>query len=103
MAGSEKAQDLDRWILSTAPRAVAYAASLVGDRTRAEDVVQDCYFRLLQKADEYDLPRDGDKLLFRSITNACINLAQRERRVLSLDSLPHSHERTGLDPEDRNS
>jgi len=72
--------------LATAPRAVAYAASLLRDAGRAEDVVQDCYCRLLQKATNYDLPRDGVKLLFRAITNACINLATRERPVLSLDT-----------------
>jgi RNA polymerase sigma-70 factor (ECF subfamily) len=78
--------DLDAWVLSTAPDAVAYAASLLRDRGAAEDVVQDCYCRLLQKADVYDLPRDGRKLLFESVTNACINRATRARLVLSLDA-----------------
>ena len=50
--------DLDAWVLSTAPDAVAYAVSLLRDRAAAEDVVQDCYCRLLQKADVYDLPRE---------------------------------------------
>src|SRR5437868_12477508 len=78
--------ELDAWVLSTAPDAVAYAASLLRDRGAAEDVVQDCYCRLLQKADVYDLPRDGRKLLFESVTNACINRATRARHVLSLDA-----------------
>jgi RNA polymerase sigma-70 factor (ECF subfamily) len=79
--------DLDAWVLATAPRAVAYATSLLHDRTQAEDVVQDCYCRLLQRAHVYDLPRDGLKLLFRSITNACINVSTRKRPVVSLDAL----------------
>lgn len=83
----DRGDDLDAWVLATAPRAVAYAASLLRDRSRAEDVVQDCYCRLLQKAGTYDLPRDGVKLLFRAVTNACINLNTRGRGVLSLDAV----------------
>lgn len=77
---------LDDWIVATAPRAVAYAASLLRDRSLAEDVVQDCYCRLLQKAEDYDLVRDGTKLLFRSITNACINQTARKRVLVSLEA-----------------
>jgi RNA polymerase sigma factor (sigma-70 family) len=76
---------LDAWVLATAADAVAYAASLLRDRTAAEDVVQDCYCRLLQKADRYDLPRDGRKLLFAAVTNACINRNTRTRALVSLD------------------
>ena len=83
---AKAAADLEAWILATAPAAVAYAASLLRDRAAAEDVVQDCYCRLLQKANVYDLPRDGRKLLFESVTNACINRATRARLVLSLDA-----------------
>jgi RNA polymerase sigma-70 factor (ECF subfamily) len=68
---------LDDWVLATAPRAVAYAWSLLHDRHRAEDVVQDCYCRLIARADDYDLGRDGWKLLLRSISNACINATRR--------------------------
>jgi RNA polymerase sigma-70 factor (ECF subfamily) len=72
-------------VLESAPRAVAYAASLLQDRAQAEDVVQDCYCRLLARQEHYDLARDGTPLLFRSITNACINLGRR-RRGYSLDA-----------------
>jgi RNA polymerase sigma factor (sigma-70 family) len=75
---------LDAWVLETVAEAVAYAATLLRDRTAAEDVVQDCYCRLLQHADVYDLPRDGRKLLFRSITNACSNVRRRTRPALRL-------------------
>lgn len=75
---------LDQWVLETAPRAVAYARSLLRDETDAEDVVQDCYCRLLAKATVYDLPRDGLKLLFTAITNAVINLRTRRKPVFRL-------------------
>jgi RNA polymerase sigma-70 factor (ECF subfamily) len=64
---------------------MAYALSLLRDRHKAEDVVQDCYCRLLAKRNVYDLSRDGLKLLLKSITNACINQQTRRRLVASLD------------------
>jgi RNA polymerase sigma-70 factor, ECF subfamily len=76
---------LDGWISLALPGAVAYANSLVGDRTHAEDIVQDCVCRLLVHAARYDLERDGRKLLFRSITNACINQQTRGRKTVSLE------------------
>jgi RNA polymerase sigma-70 factor, ECF subfamily len=69
--------DVDAWIVATIQRALAYALTLVHNRTDAEDIVHDCYGRLLARAHLYDLPRDGSKLLFKAITNACINWTQR--------------------------
>ncbi len=81
MADSPRSDDeLDAWIVATIQRALAYAISLLGDRTVAEDVVHDCYGRLLARAEIYDLPRDGTPLLFKAITYACINHTQRRRR-----------------------
>lgn len=82
--------ELDAWVLATSPDAVAYAASLVRDWTAAEDVVHDCYCRLLARSDVYDLPRDGRKLLFKAVTNACINACRRRVRVCSLDQVEAS-------------
>ncbi len=81
MADSARSDDeLDAWIVATIQRALAYAISLLGNRADAEDVVHDCYGRLLARAEIYDLPRDGNKLLFKAITHACINHTQRRRR-----------------------
>ncbi|MBL8796470.1 MAG: sigma-70 family RNA polymerase sigma factor [Planctomycetia bacterium] len=77
-------QALDAWVLATWTQAVGYAASLLRDRAEAEDVVHDCYCNLLRKADVYDLPTDGRKLLFKSVTNACIKRNTRRRPLLSL-------------------
>ena len=76
--------DLSAWIVATAPRAVAYATSLLRDREQAEDVVQDCYCRLLARAEVYDLPLDGLKLLLTAISHACINRQTRRRGIASL-------------------
>jgi RNA polymerase sigma-70 factor (ECF subfamily) len=75
----------EAWVLATLPRALAFANSLLHDRAISEDVVHDCYVRLLEKADTYDLPADGTKLLYKAITNACIDRNYRDRRVLSLE------------------
>ena len=72
-------------MLATLPRALAYATSLLRDRGIAEDVVHDCYVRLLQKSATYDLPNDGTKLLFKAITNACVDRNYRDRTLLSLE------------------
>jgi RNA polymerase sigma-70 factor (ECF subfamily) len=84
-ADTHDARDPDAWVLATAPEATAYAVSLLHDRNVAEEIVQDCYCRLLQKADVYDLRRDGRRLLFRSVTNACISYTTRARPAASLD------------------
>lgn len=78
--------ELDAWVLATWSPAVGYAASLLRDRSEAEDVVHDCYCNLLRKADTYDLTNDGRKLLFRAVTHACIKRNTRRRPALSLDS-----------------
>lgn len=84
MPGPPTAADLDAWVLETAPRATAYARSLLRDPHAADDVVQDCYCRLLAKATVYDLPRDGLKLLLTAITNASINAATRRKPTFRL-------------------
>lgn len=74
-------------MLATLPRALAFAASLLRDVSMADDVVHDCYCRILQKADVYDIPREGTKILFRSITNACIDRNYRQRPHQRLESM----------------
>jgi RNA polymerase sigma-70 factor, ECF subfamily len=90
LAGFSDRPDLngthEAWALATLPRALAYARSLLRDRALAEDVTHDCYVRLLAKAGTYDLPRDGTKLLYKAITNACIDKNYRDRKMVSLEA-----------------
>jgi RNA polymerase sigma-70 factor, ECF subfamily len=76
----------EAWALATLPRALAYARSLLRDRAVAEDVTHDCYVRLFAKAGTYDLSRDGTKLLYKAITNACIDKNYRDRKMVSLEA-----------------
>ena len=77
-------QPLDAWVLNTLPRAFRYAQSLLTGQTDVEDLVHDCYCRLLEKAHVYDFQRDGTRLLYRSITNACIDRARKHDRTVSI-------------------
>lgn len=79
------ADPLEDWVRTTLPRALCYARALLRDSVAAEDVVQDCYTRLIERQDRYDLPRDGLKILLRAVTNACIDRRARDRVLLSLD------------------
>ena len=79
---------LEAWVLATLPRAVAFARSLLRDRAAAEDVVHDCYCRILARADVYDIPRDGTKILFKAVTNACIDRTGRDRHERSFGDDP---------------
>lgn len=100
MAVGASAHELDDWVLATAPRVTAYARSLLGNAHDAEDIVQDCYCRLIAKAGTYDLNRDGLKLLFTAISNACINLKTRRKPTFRLSrSDPAGDDRTE-DPAD---
>lgn len=91
--------ELGSWIADTVPRALAFAVSMVGNRVDAEDIVQDCYSRLLAHADRYDLPHDGTKLLFKAIANACINRATRRPPLVSLDARePEAEPAEGPEP-----
>lgn len=77
--------DVRAWLADCLPKAVAYARSVVRDWNEADDVVQQCLYRLLKRAANYDLPRDGTRLLFRVITNECVNRATRGPSLVSLD------------------
>ncbi|WP_020468266.1 RNA polymerase sigma factor [Zavarzinella formosa] len=78
---------LNDWVRAVAPRAIAYARSLLG-RSSAdpEDVVQEAFLRVLRHARDYDLPNDGVKILFRTVSNLCINASVRARNMASLET-----------------
>lgn len=82
----QRREELDDWARRVVPRALAYARSLTRDQARADDLVQECLYRLLRRAAHYDLVADGVKLLFRAISNLAINQAARDRSLASLDA-----------------
>lgn len=76
---------LGEWARAVLPRAVAFARSLVRDPAQADDLVQECLYRLLRRAADYDIERDGLKLLFKAISNLAINQATRRKELVRLD------------------
>jgi RNA polymerase sigma-70 factor (ECF subfamily) len=86
MLTDDQRKRFEAWVIAVSPRALAYARSLVRESSQAEDVVQECLYRLLRRASDYDLERDGVKLLFTAISNLCINQATRDRSLASLDT-----------------
>ncbi len=98
MSASES--ELDTWVRSVGPRAIAYARSLLRNTEQAEDIVQECFCRLLRKKEEYDLPTDGLKLLFAAVTNASINLKTRRKPMVSLSENQKQGEGFAIDPID---
>ena len=86
MLSDPQRRELDAWASAVLPRALAYARSLVPDPSRADDLVQESLYRLLRWAADYDLVRDGVRLLFRAVSNLCINEATRRRALASLDT-----------------
>jgi RNA polymerase sigma-70 factor, ECF subfamily len=95
------AATIQAWVEYCLPRGLAYARSLLRDRHAAEDVVHDCFCRLLAKCDVYDLPKDGFKLLLRAITNACIDLGRKDTPVSNFLDLPEDHIAGRRVPDDR--
>jgi RNA polymerase sigma factor (sigma-70 family) len=79
-------EEVRAWLAECLPRAIVYARSLVRDVGEADDVVQECVYRLLKRAAHYDLPQDGSRLLFRAVTNECINRTTRGPNWVSLET-----------------
>jgi RNA polymerase sigma-70 factor (ECF subfamily) len=88
--------DFDQRITAQIPHLRRYAFALVGDRDRADDLVQDCLERAWSRA---HLWRQGNLRgwLFTIMHNVSINARRREYRAPPLTSL----DRPGIEPSTR--
>ncbi|MEZ6139052.1 MAG: RNA polymerase sigma factor [Zavarzinella sp.] len=84
MVDPTQQNELNSWAIQVIPRAVVYARKLLRNPSDAEDIVQDSLVRLFRKAGDYDILNDGVRILFRTITNLCINATTRQREIASL-------------------
>lgn len=82
------------WYEQYGPALVAYLCSVLGDRTSAEDVLQQVFLKLLKG--NVEVPGEAVKAyLFRAVRNTALNLAQRNSRNTSLDTNRRETEGTG--------
>jgi RNA polymerase sigma-70 factor, ECF subfamily len=64
----------------------ARAAFLITrDKARAEDVAQEVFLRLFQRANRFDETRRFEPYLMRSVINAALNACRGEKRSISLE------------------
>jgi RNA polymerase sigma-70 factor (ECF subfamily) len=73
------------WYNQHGPALVAYLCSVLGDRTSAEDVLQQVFLKLLKG--NVEVTGEAVKAyLFRAVRNTALNLARRNSRNTSLDT-----------------
>lgn len=69
----------------------AFAVQYVKDGDKAEDVVQDLFFRLWQDREKTSITTSLKSYLFTSVRNRCLNAAKVQSRVRSLDPEEKDH------------
>jgi RNA polymerase sigma factor (sigma-70 family) len=92
-AGPPGAESIEELFAALESALLNYAFRLVGERTLAEDIVQDSFMRLHAQFDEVREPR---RWLYRTAHNLALNHRRRANKIVPLE-LP-SHE-TGILPE----
>jgi RNA polymerase sigma-70 factor (ECF subfamily) len=66
-------------------QAVQAASLIVQDKALAEDIVQNAFIMAAEKIHQYDPERPFGPWFFRSVVNASIKAAERQRRFVSLE------------------
>jgi len=64
------------------PALLAYAASLLGSRALAEDILHQVFIGLLSKAEQ---PTEARPYLFKCVRNCALNMRRNGARMVSLD------------------
>jgi RNA polymerase sigma factor (sigma-70 family) len=89
IAADREAEDFEALYRRTFPRVYAYAASLLRDRSAAEEVTAQAFERAYRKRRSYR-PRRGtiDAWLFGIVRNAALDELRRHRRRADLEAEP---------------
>lgn len=66
-------------------RAIRAAFLVTRDKTQAEDVVQEVFLRIFQRANQFDENRPFEPYLMRSVINSALNVCRNEKRTISLE------------------
>jgi RNA polymerase sigma-70 factor, ECF subfamily len=78
-------------------QAVQAACLIVQDRALAEDIVQNAFIVVAQKIHQYDAERPFRPWFFRSVVNASIKAAGRQKRQVFLNEQPPGEDATLAD------
>jgi RNA polymerase sigma factor (sigma-70 family) len=85
--------EVQRWYEQYGPVLVAYASSILGERSRAEDALQEVFYKLLKGKMEVTAPEKA--YLLRAVRNTALSMARRSGREVVLDGEATEHgERT---------
>jgi len=85
-AGPPRAEPLEELFSTLESPLLSYALRLVGDRSLAEDTVQEAFMRLHAQFDEVREPR---RWLYRTVHNLALNQRRGAEKIVALD-LPAS-------------
>lgn len=72
-----------RWYREYGPALVAYASAIIGDRSSAEDALQQVFLELLKG--KFDVPVNPKGYLFRAVRNTVLNLDSHNRRNVAFE------------------
>ena len=76
---------------------LVYALRLLGERGRAEDVVQDAFMKLHAQFEEVRQPR---RWLYRTVHNLALNQIRDRKKIVSLDFSENENLRPGVETAD---
>ncbi len=81
--------EIQRWYEQYGPVLVTYASSILGERSRAEDALQEVFYKLLKGKMEVTAPEKA--YLFRAVRNTALSMARRSGREVVLDGGAAEH------------
>lgn len=82
-SSKSRSDELRRWYEQHGAALVAYASSILGDRGRAEDALQQVFFKLLKGKMELAVP--AKPYLFRAVRNTALSMMRRSAYQVPLD------------------
>ena len=88
-SAKSRRDEVQRWYEQHGPALVAYASAILGERSRAEDALQQVFYKLLKG--KMEVPAMEKAYLFRAVRNTALSMARRNRREVALDDEAAEH------------
>lgn len=87
-AGEGDEEAFEALVRRHGPMLLQMATRLLGDRTEAEDAVQEAFVSAWRKLPEFRGESSFGTWMYRIVTNRCMNVLRARRAVTALDALP---------------